>query len=592
MSSGDVHEQHTVAAFERSKYESDPRNRSIADALRLVAEKPVNPLSRAGVILLDSKGNEDRLHYADLWMAARITANGLRRRGVKQGDRLILLLPTSSEYVVVVCAAIILGALPCTIATPTMRARVDDTLRYLIPVRDKLQPTLIVTTEAIRSIIATHPGFDPESIVIPNDLQKNGQVPPDSLPGVRGSDPMHIQLTSGSTNKPKGVVLSHDSVIANIQAIASAVDLVPDVDTGLSWLPLYHDMGFIQLMMAIYYQTTIVLMTPSSFIRNPLGWLHTIEQYRASLTAAPTFAYTLCVRKFDQERSHTLDLSSWRRAFVGAETVPFRVIEDFRRTFQPYGLSEHTLYPCYGMAETVLATTLPIAGQFPNRRFGFVSVDVIDAGHLRHERYAKPDVCHDLSVDTIEIIGTGHVAQGLDLCIQDTDGQKLLDRHVGEICVRGTSLMTEYYNDPEATTTALSGDWFHTGDLGYLVDGELYVLGRIKELLIVHGRNYQPDDVEEVIERHEGVRKGYTVAFAVGNIERGTDDVVAIVETRASPEEQAAMHKQIQQSLQRAFGFLADTLIFVPHSTLPRTTSGKRQRVLAQTWYRDGKFDS
>ncbi len=276
-----------------------------------------------------------------------------------------------------------------------MRARVHDTLRYLIPVRDKLQPTLIVTTEAIRSIVATHPAFDPETIVIPNDLQKDGQVSPDSLPGVRGSDPMHIQLTSGSTNKPKGVVLSHDRVIANIQAIASAVDLAPDVDTGLSWLPLYHDMGFIQLIMAIYYQTTIVLMTPSSFIRNPLGWLHAIEQYRASLTAAPTFAYTLCVRKFDQEQSHTLDLSSWRRAFVGAETVPYRVLEDFRRTFQPYGLSEHTLYPCYGMAETVLATTLPTAGEFPNRRFGFVSVDVIDAEHVRRERYAKPVVCHD-----------------------------------------------------------------------------------------------------------------------------------------------------------------------------------------------------
>jgi acyl-CoA synthetase (AMP-forming)/AMP-acid ligase II len=588
MSVGNMLDERTDARDERRRYERERDIVSIASALRAAAEVPIHGNHDAGVVLLDGHGKEQRLRYGDLWAAARVAANGLRAHGVGQGDRIIVLLPTSVDYVVTVCAAIIAGALPCTIAAPTTRSRAEEALRYLVPVQEKLTPALFVAQPNVRSMIAEHPAFDPARAVTPDDLQHHGAADLDTLPLLGGVDPLHIQLTSGSTNRPKGVLLRNENVIANMKAIAHAIDFMPVRDSGLSWLPLYHDMGFIQLMMAIYYQTTIVLMTPASFIRNPLSWLHNIGRFGVALTAAPTFAYSLCIRKADPEQLHGLDLHSWRRSFMGAEAVPYRVIQEFKRTFEPYGLGEHTLYPCYGMAETVLATTLPIAVQPPNRRWGFVSTDRVDAALLRSDGRAEP-VGDDTGTDVLEIVGTGHAAQGLDVCVQDGAGQSLPDRMVGEICVRGTSLMAGYFDD-EATAAAMTDGWFRTGDTGYLVDGELYVLGRIKELIIVRGRNYQPDDIEDVLEQHDGVRKGYSVAFAVNNVDRGTDDVVALVETRVTGEAQTALARQIQQSLQSAFGFLADALVFVPHGTLPRTTSGKRQRVLAQQMFRDGLF--
>lgn len=582
-------ERRTAADDIRLIYERDPRVRTIADALRAAADFPVEPGNTHGIVFSDSQGNEQRLTYSALWQAARTTAHGLRARGVQQGDRVLLLLPTSQEYVITLFAAIIIGAIPSTVATPTTRAQAEDALRYLVHIQNKLEPALLVVQPNLRGMVADHPAFDSARVVTADDLQHEGPLAVEALPILTDTDPLHIQLTSGSTNRPKGVLLSHKAVIANIQAITRGMDFVPGIELPLSWLPLYHDMGFIQLLTVLYYQTTIVLMTPTSFLRNPLSWLQNIGRFRISVTAAPTFAYSLCTRKFDPERLRGLDLSSWRRSFVGAEAVPPQVLQEFTRRFQPYGLSDDTLYPCYGMAETVLATTLPLAVRHPNRRFGFVSIDCVDANTLRRDGRAIPS--HDTSADTLEIVGTGHAVQGLDICVRAATGQTMADREVGEICVRGTSLMEGYFRDQDATAGAVRDGWYHTGDLGYLVDGELYVLGRIKELVIVRGRNYQPDDIEEVIEQTEGVRQGYTVAFGINNIERGTDDVVAIAETKAAPGDRAVIAQQIQQSLQRAFGFLADVLLFVPHGTLPRTTSGKRQRVLAQEWYRAGKFE-
>ena len=583
-----------VAVEQRRAVEADPCITTLGGALRAAAEYPVHPGGNHAIIMLDSQGTERRLTYPELWIEARRIAAGMRAHGVRQGDRVLLLLPTSETYVVTLCAAVLLRVTPCTVAAPTTRAKTDDALRYLTYVYQKLDPTLLVVPDQLQPVLQDSALIEARRVVTAADLAHEAPLAAEALPVLAATHPHHIQLTSGTTNRPKGALLSHHNVIANVRGIAQAMEYAPETDVVLSWLPLYHDMGLIKLILAIYYQATIALMTPTSFLRNPLSWLRNISTYGVSLSAAPTFAYSLCIRRFDPAKLEGVDLSSWRRAFMGAEPVPRKIVEAFTTCYQSYGLSEWAAYPCYGMAETVLATTLQLDRQDrPNRLFGFVTCDRIDAGTFRSEGRALPVSGLDAdSRPVLEVLGMGYPLQGLELEIRGADDQPLPDRIIGEICVRGSSLMQEYFRDPEATTMAIRDGWYHTGDRGYLVDGELYVLGRIKELIIVRGRNYQPHDIELALEEHEHVRKDHCVVFGSYNVERGTDDVIALVETRATVEEQPVLAQQLQQSLQRVFGFLARDIVFVHHGALPRTTSGKKQRLLAQEWYRAGKLQA
>lgn len=585
---------HTIdsAAHHRLMIESDPNITTLADAIRAAAEFPACPSQDHGIVLLNSQGQAQSLTYTELWLAARRVASGLHARGSKPGDRVLLLLPTSDTYVITLCATILLGLVPCTVAAPTVRTKTQDGLRFLSYVYEKLDPIVVIVPAQLQHALQEHPALDTRRVVTPDELMHNTPFAVELLKEIDPAQTHHIQLTSGSTSRPKGVVLSHHNVIANIRGIGRSIDYDPHTDIILSWLPLYHDMGLIKLLKAIYYQATIMLMTPTSFLRNPLSWLRNISTYRATLSAAPTFAYGLCIRKFDPAKLTDVDLSSWRRAFVGAEPVPRSIVEEFIHRYQPYGMGESAMYPCYGMAETVLATTLPVDRQPQTQHLAqFVSCDHIDANVFCRERRAVPRPMDALQHEsTLDMLGMGYPVQGLEVSIRSADDEVLPNRLVGEITVRGTSLMSEYFRDPEATAQAIRDGWYHTGDQGYMIDGELYVIGRIKELIIVRGRNYQPSDVELVIEEHEHVRKGYSVAFSIYNERRGTDDVVVIVETRAAAEQQLSIAYELQQSLQAVFGFLARDIVFVPHGTLPRTTSGKKQRLLAQEWYRASKF--
>jgi acyl-CoA synthetase (AMP-forming)/AMP-acid ligase II len=579
-----------AAAAQRQAVERDPAIRTLAAAIRAAAERPATGAAEPGIVLLDSRGEPQRLSHADLWVAARRTAAAIRERGAQRGDRIILMLPTGEAHLVNVCAAMLLGILPCTVAAPLTRGSAEAMSRHFSHIYQKLAPALVLVPSHLQALLQENPVLDARRIVTPEDLHHETPLAVAALPALDPGDPLHIQLTSGSTSTPKGVVLSHGNAIANLQGIARAMEFDPRADRILSWLPFYHDMGFVQLLFTLYYQSGLVLMTPSTFLRQPLSWLQEISRHRIALTAAPTFAYRLCVQKHDPAKLDGVDLSSWRRAFVGAEPVPFGILDEFTRTFRPYGLSEDTLYPCYGMAETVLATTLPMERkESPNHRFGFVAVDRIDPGQLRRDGRAAAG-SDGAAPEALEVVSMGQAVAGLELRVQDADGQALPERAVGEICVRGTSLMEGYYQDPEATAAAVRDGWYHTGDRGYEADGELYVLGRIKELLIVRGRNYEPHDVEATIEEHEAVRGGYTVAFGVYNPQRGTDEVIAIVETRAAEEARPLILQEIQQSLQQTFGFIAHEIVFARHGSIPRTTSGKRQRVLSREWYVAGKF--
>ncbi|HEY1015987.1 MAG TPA: AMP-binding protein, partial [Herpetosiphonaceae bacterium] len=571
------------AACERA-----PTHHTLAGAIRAAGMQPPASQPHHGLVLLDTHGNAQRYGYGDLWQTALGIATGLRAHGVQQGDRVLLLLPTSASYVATVCATILLGAVPCTVAAPTSSAKADEALGSLAAVASKLEARLIIAPVGVMAPLQTAPDLATYQIVTDVDLATDVPLDPALLPVIQPSDMLHIQLTSGSTSRPKGVVITHQQALANIHAITRAVDYAPQTESTLVWLPLYHDMGFVQLLLNIYYQSTLYLMTPFSFLRQPLSWLRNMSTYGIAMSAAPTFAYRTCVQKFDPAKLVGVNLATWRRAFVGAEPVPLRVVEEFAHCYAPYGLHPDTIYPCYGMAETVLATTLHQRTPAPDGH-GFLQLDQIDKQVLLRDERALP-VEDAAEQPTVGVLSMGQAVQGLDLAILSADGQPCADRAVGEICVRGPSVMQHYVADSAATAQALQDGWYHTGDRGYLVAGDLYVLGRIKELVIVRGRNYQPYDIEALLEQHPAVRTDYTVVFSLFNEVQGTDDVVAIIESKATPETHADLTNELQQSLQRVFGFRAHEIVIVPHGTIPRTTSGKRQRTLCREFYRTGAF--
>ncbi len=582
-----------AAHLERRAIEDDPSITTLATALRAAAEKPIPQTVTPALVLLDGRGSEQRLTYPELWLAARKAAAGLRAHGVRQGDRVILLIPASPEYFAMVCGAIVLGALPCTIPGPTRLGNADDALQQVVPVYEKLDPAAVVVSADVRSLTESHSDIDPARVFTADELLDHAPIPPPSLPVLNGDHPLHVQMTSGSTSSPKAVVVSHNNVISNIRGMAEVIEVSPQTDSGLTWLPFSHDFGFLQLLMAIYYQGSLVIMPTLSFLRDPLSWVRTISIYRVAFSAAPTFAYAMCVRKFDRAKLEDVDLSSWRRAIVGADHISPKVLSDFAHLFQPYGLSEQSICPGYGMAETVLATTVHVeAAPRAHGASDVVNCDYVDPALLSQEGVAvRTSEVGSPTEQAVQVVGVGRAIRGLEVEIRDAEDRPLPDRAAGEICVRGTSLMQGYFRDPELTEAAIREGWYHTGDRGYLDRGELYVLGRIKETVIVRGRNFEAHDIESVIEGHQGVRPDSAVAFGVYNPERGTDDVIAVVETKAVGEEQVVLTQQIQESLLRRFGFLARELILVGHGTIPRTASYKKQRLLTRSDYLEGRFE-
>jgi acyl-CoA synthetase (AMP-forming)/AMP-acid ligase II len=580
------------AHLERRAIEDDPSVTTLATALRAAAEKPIPQTVTPALVLLNGRGSEQRLTYPALWLAARKAAAGLRASGVRQGDRVILLVPASPGYFATVCGAMLLGALPCTIPGPTRLGNADDALQQVVPIYEKLDPATVIMPVDMRRLTESHLDIDPARVFTADELLDQAPISPSSLPVLSGNHPLHVQMTSGSTSRPKAVVVSHNNVISNIRGMAEAIDLSPQTESGLTWLPFSHDFGFLQLLMAIYYQGSLVIMPTLSFLRDPLSWVRTISMYRTTHSAAPTFAYAMCVRKFDKAKLEGVDLSSWRRALVGADHISPKVLSDFANLFQPYGFAEQSLCPGYGMAETVLATTVHVeAGGRAHGSSDVVNCDYVDPELLSQDGVAVRTSPVGTSAEpAIQVVGVGRAIRGLEVEIHDADDRSLPDRAAGEICVRGTSLMQGYFRDPELTEEAIREGWYHTGDRGYLDTGELYVLGRIKETVIVRGRNFEAHDIESVIEGHQGVRPESVVAFGVYNPERGTDDVIAVIETKAAGDEQVMLKQQIQESLLLRFGFLARELLLVGHGTIPRTASYKKQRLLARSDYLKGRF--
>jgi acyl-CoA synthetase (AMP-forming)/AMP-acid ligase II len=392
-------------------------------------------------------------------------------------------------------------------------------------------------------------------------------VPSSWRPATPGPDDLALlQYTSGSTSSPKGVALTHANIVANMGLIGDAIT-TPD-SVGLSWLPLYHDMGLIGAALgALYTRVPLLLMPTTLFVKEPASWLRAISAFGATITLAPNFAFQHAVRHVSLEQvADGTSLQTLATALNGAEPVDAAAVAAFEDKFAAIGLRRGTVRPVYGLAESSLAVTFSDPGE--------LVVDDVDADELERQAIARPAA---EGARVRRFVSVGRALPTQELYVVDAGDRPLPDRHVGEVIVRGPSIMRGYYRRPQESAAALAGGFLHTGDLGYLADGRLFLTGRSREVIIRYGRNYYPADIEAVAGQAGGAGRGAAVAFSTG--EAGDTRIVIVVETRLRQSgDLLQLERLIREGCHAAFLFGPDEVRLVPLGAIPRTTSGKVRR--------------
>ncbi len=528
----------------------------------------------------DPGGEEETRSYGELVAAAQHFAGRLAARGVQAGDRVLVVLPTSFEYVVVFFAVQMLGAIPVPSYPPAMLEKAEVVIDRLVHIAGHAEAAWFVTSRKLRLVlgdVALRVDTIQELISVER-LSAEGPAG-DYEARARGEEAAFIQYTSGSTGNPKGVVLTHRNLVSNVHAIGLALR-IGKRDVGVSWLPLYHDMGLIGvLLFCVYWRLPLVLMSPMAFLTRPMRWLKAISDHGGTLSPAPNFAFARCVRRADPQLMERLDLSTWRVALNGAEPVNLQTVRAFEKRFAPCGFRRSTMLPVYGLAEASLAVTFTPQGE----TLRYESVDRL--------ALADGQAVIDAGEGAVTVVSVGTPVPGHEVAVVDVAGNVLPDREVGNIVCRGPSVMDGYFHDPERTAEVLLDGWLWTGDLGYFVDGYLYVTGRAKDLIIIRGRNYYAEDLERHAEQVTGVRAGSVVAFGVYDEDKACDVVVMVCETAVDGEEERGLLADMVMSVvQEATGIGVDEVVLVQPGTIPKTSSGKRQRGLTRVRYLAGEL--
>ena len=510
----------------------------------------------------------DHAHtYADVLASARRAAAVLVRHHVAAGDRVLVMLPTGPEFVAIFFGCQLLGAIPVPVVPPWSRARLDAHLERIARIARIARPMATVTTPAVAALCRTRDDTWLRGAISSDELARETVQFDGSSPG-DPDFPAFIQFTSGSTAEPRGAVISQRAVLVNTRGIATAAGFRDD-DIMCSWLPLFHDMGLIGHLITPYVcGTESTLLAPEQFAVRPVEWLRVMSRLRATVSTAPNFAYRIAADRIPDRDLRGLDLSAWRVALCGGEPISADTATAFARRFAPHGLSPTAFFPVYGLAEMTLAATFPPPGRATR-------VDEVDREALERDRVARPATGHP-NEQAARIVSCGRPFPGHALQIVDDKGEPLPERRVGEIELRGLSMMSGYFRDPAATLDVMPGGWLRTGDLGYVADGELFVVGRRKEVIIVRGRNLAPYDVEAAAASVDGVRKGRVAAVGVPDAERGTELLVVVCESRARK------HLELVAAVRRAVlehvGVTPDRVIVTRPGVVPKTSSGKIQR--------------
>jgi fatty-acyl-CoA synthase len=515
--------------------------------------------------------------YAAMRAEAERRAAFLTASGLVPGDRVALLLPENHEFVLTFLGASLAGLVPVPMYPQATFKSVDAYIDILAHIVEAADAKVVVCMEQNRDVMEKLAARLPDGRTVLFAPEAFAGTPPAwSRPRVQPSDLCFLQFTSGSTNKPKGVMVTHANLVANATAFLGphGLNRTPD-DVGVSWLPLFHDMGLIGFVLGtLIVDLPVVLMPTAHFARMPRLWLELVSQHRGTITYAPNFAYQLVAKRVRENDLASLDLSSLRVAGCGAEPIRARTLLEFAERFAPCGFRAEALLPSYGMAESCLAIT------FHPRGTPMV-VDRVSPAAMR-DGVAQPSD----APDAIEVVSCGVPFPEHEVRVVDEQGHALPERRVGQIVTRGPSVTPGYFRNDEATADALREGWLHTGDLGYHADGNLYVCGRLKDLIIINGANHYPQDLEWAVGELEGVRRGNVCAFSV--MRDGTEQLVMLAE--ANRGDAARLRREIAQVIYADFGLQVADVLISPVGTLPKTSSGKLQRRKTRLLYEQGEL--
>ncbi|PID37910.1 MAG: AMP-dependent synthetase [Proteobacteria bacterium] len=546
-----------------------------------------------GVRFIDLAEREDYHTYAELRQGALTIARALRAEGLRAGDRVALVLPTAPSFFHAFFGALYVGAIPVPLYPPVRLGRLDEYHERTATMVEAVQARLILTDKRIRRLLG--PTVERCRPAL-GCLTVEGLAR--SAPRPQMSDPRHrprsdelcfIQFSSGTVQAPKPICLTHAQVLFNASQILEALlTTCPErdgwVNAGVSWLPLYHDMGLVGcVLVALAHPGELTLIPPEIFVARPALWLRALSRYKGTISPAPNFAYSLCVERIKDGDLAGVDLSCWRMALNGAEPVTPRALERFVERFGSWGLPREALTPVYGLAEATLAVTFsPMSKPFRWRRFDrALLTEVGEAEVLGPEQPAAAGQA---------LVSLGGPLPGFELTIVEEPadeeatahgGRVLPEGHLGRVLVRGPSVMSGYFERPELTARALDdAGWLDTGDRGFLYGGELYLYGRAKDIIILRGRNIAPQDIEQTLDDLPGVRPGCCVAIAIPAEAHRGEELALLVEraTRANPAADDELARAIVRRVSERSALIAKRVEILEPGTLPRTSSGKLRR--------------
>jgi len=518
--------------------------------------------------------SEEEHPWESLLGRAKGIGHALQERGMRKGDHVALILPEAGDFVPTFLGVIQGGGVPVPLYPPMGVGQLGGYLDHSKHIVSASRSRLLVTNRQIKAVIGKihESAPDLQAILQMPDLDGDPSLWKD--PGLTVDDPCFIQFTSGSTSRPKGVVVTHGNLAHNAHAVMRDGLDSNDEDRGVSWLPLFHDMGLIGFVIApIHHRVPVSFMSPMTFLKRPATWLEVLSKHRGTITYGPNFSYAITAKRVRDRDLEGLDLSHVRVAGCGAEPIQADTLRAFADRFSRIGFSEKAFVPSYGMAEYTLAIAFSTG----------VPTDRVDQEKLWTDGEAVP-----VEDGGLEIVGCGRSFPEHGIRIVDVDSREPLeDRKVGEIEVRGPSVMQGYYeNETETRRTIYDEGWMRTGDLGYLVDGSVYICGRAKDVIIVNGKNYYPQDLEWAGSEVSGVRAGNVIAFPTYREGLGREAVIVVAETK-QPDGREQLARDVKTEIAKATSLTVDEVVIVDAGTIPKTSSGKLQRRKARALYED-----
>jgi acyl carrier protein len=528
------------------------------------------------------EGNDEVITYLQLKNAAIRVAGGLQQRGLQPAEPVALMLPSSPDYFYSFFGILLAGGIPVPVYPPVRLSQLEDHMRRHVRILANCLARTFITVPEAKKIAQLLKSQVPnlQHIVSAAELATSTAI--STSPVITANDIAFIQYTSGSTSNPKGVVLTHANLLTNIRTMGQVVNAGPK-DVFVSWLPLYHDMGLIGAWLgSLYYAMLFVVMSPLSFLSRPERWLWAIHHYHGTLSASPNFGYEYCLRRINDEDLEGLDLSSWRAAFNGAEPVSPETLNNFSQRFKAYGFSKKAMMPVYGLAESTVGLTLPPLDRGP-------LIDRIERSIFMQTGSANP--AHDEDKSALIFVSSGPPLANHQIRVVNRAGHELPERQEGQLEFRGPSATSGYYRDAQNTQSLFDEEWLDTGDLAYIANGELFVTGRIKDIIIRAGRNIYPHELEEAVGNIAGIRTGRVAVFGSEDKHSKTERLIVMAETRCKDnKELEKLRTEINTLATDLIGSPPDEVVLAPPGSVLKTSSGKIRRAGSREIFEKGSI--